>query len=238
MRLQKYLASSGVASRRACERLIENGEITINGRVACLGEKVEKGDVVRYNGELIELVGDKVYIMLFKPVGVVTTASDERGRKTVLDLVDIPQRVYPVGRLDINTSGLLLLTNDGDLANRLTHPSFQVDKTYKAIVKGEVIERELEVLRNGIVLDDGMTAPAKARLSKFDGKNSYVEITIHEGRNRQVRRMFEAIGHQVRGLRRVKVGNLSLKDMEKGQYRHLTAEEVGYLKSLTEKRND
>lgn len=233
MRLQKYLANAGVASRRACEKLIENGEITINGNVAVIGDKVEDGDVVEYNGKVIDLPLEYIYLMLFKPVGVITTASDERGRKTVLDLIDIDERIYPVGRLDLNTSGLLLLTNDGELANRLTHPRFQVDKTYKAIVKGEITEDKLQQLRDGVMLEDGMTAPAKARVSKYDGENSYVEITIHEGKNRQVRRMFEAVGHQVRGLRRVKVGNLSIKDMERGQYRHLTQEEVSYLKNLT-----
>lgn len=233
MRLQKYLANAGVASRRACEKLIENGEITINGNVAVIGDKVEDGDVVEYNGKVIDLPSEYIYLMLFKPVGVITTASDERGRKTVLDLIDIDERIYPVGRLDLNTSGLLLLTNDGELANRLTHPRFQVDKTYKAIVKGEITEDKLQQLRDGVMLEDGMTAPAKARVSKYDGENSYVEITIHEGKNRQVRRMFEAVGHQVRGLRRVKVGNLSIKDMERGQYRHLTQEEVSYLKNLT-----
>ena len=233
MRLQKYLAGSGIASRRACEKLIENGEVTVNGRVAKIGESVEDGDVVEYKGKVITPVSEYIYLMLFKPVGIITTASDDRGRKTVIDLIDVKERVYPVGRLYVNTSGLLLLTNDGDLANKLMHPKFQVDKTYKAIVKGRIDDEKLKALENGMMLEDGVTAPAKVKLIKFDKENSYVEICIREGRNRQVRRMFEAVGHEVRGLRRIKVGNLSLKNMEKGQCRYLTKEEINYLKRIT-----
>lgn len=233
MRLQKYLANAGVASRRACEVLIKDGEIKVNGKVAQIGEPVEPGDVVEYNGKTIEPVNELVYMMLFKPVGVITTSSDERGRKTVLDLIDAPCRVYPVGRLDLNTSGLLLLTNDGEMANRLTHPSFEVDKTYKAMVRGEVKREDIDALKQGVMLEDGMTSPAKVKLIKVEDGNSYVEISIREGRNRQVRRMFEAVNCKVVGLRRIKVGALSLKNMDKGDCRNLTDEEIGYLKEIT-----
>lgn len=237
MRLQKYLAGAGVASRRACEQMIKDGKVTVNGRTAVIGDVAEENDVVECNGQVIKPVVDKVYIMLNKPVGVVTTASDERGRKTVMDLIDTDYRVYPVGRLDINTSGLLLLTNDGDLANKLTHPRFQVDKTYKAIVRGEVTRDELEALKQGVVLEDGVTAPAKVKLVKYEDGNTYIEITIREGRNRQVRRMFEAVSHRVLGLRRIKIGGLTLKNMDKGEYRELTEQELEYLKRITSQGN-
>ncbi|MBQ9625485.1 MAG: rRNA pseudouridine synthase, partial [Clostridia bacterium] len=155
MRLQKYIAACGVCSRRAAEEMIKEGRVTVNGETASLGVSVCETDRVLIDGAEISLTVDKLYILLFKPVGVVTTAKDERGRKTVLDLLNIEERVYPVGRLDINTSGLLLLTNDGDLANRLTHPKFNVDKTYKAVVEGEITSAKLKELENGIVLEDG-----------------------------------------------------------------------------------
>lgn len=232
MRLQKYLANAGVASRRACEQYIKDGLVTINGVIAEVGVSVEEGDVVEYNGKVIKLEETKEYYLLFKPVGYITTSKDDRGRKTVLDLVETKTRVYPVGRLDVNTSGLLLLTNDGELANRLTHPSFEVEKTYNALIEGEIDEKALESLRNGVVLEDGLTRPAKVKLIKTEGRKSYVAIAIHEGKNRQVRRMFEAVGHRVLSLRRVKVGNISLKGMEKGQIRPLTDDEVAYLKRI------
>lgn len=232
MRLQKYMASAGIASRRACETLIEEGSVTINGKTARLGDKVEAGDLVEYQGKQVLPEEKKVYYLLFKPVGYVTTAKDEQGRKTVLDLVDTPYRVYPVGRLDINTSGLLLLTNDGELANGLTHPRFEVDKTYQAVVDGVVTKEQIEQLTKGVELMDGKTAPALVNVLKQEDGITILQMTIHEGRNRQVRRMIEAVGHKVNNLRRIRLGKLTLHGLEKGDARELTEEEIAYLYSL------
>lgn len=238
-RLQKYLAQAGIGSRRACEKLIEDGLIKVNGEVASIGDKVIASDVIEYNGKQVTSEEQKVYYMLFKPVGVVTTASDEKGRKNVVDMIDSPYRIYPVGRLDINTSGLLILTNDGKLANGLMHPSFEVEKTYKAVVDGDVSRRALQELSDGVMLDDGKTFPATAELIKNEDGKSLISIVIHEGRNRQVRRMIEAVGYRVLNLRRIKLGELDLKGLKKGEFRELTIEEIDYLYSLinTEKIN-
>lgn len=232
-RVQKYLAACGIGSRRACEKLMAEGLVTVNGRVASLGDKVREGDVVCFNGREVKPQRDFVYLMLNKPLGVVSTARDDRGRKTVVDAV--PEgygRVYPVGRLDINTTGLLLLTNDGELANRLTHPSFAVEKTYRASIDGEISEESVQKLRAGVMLEDGMTAPAKVNVKRREDGWSVIEITIHEGKNRQVRRMLEAVGHRVRSLKRVRIGRILLGDLPKGEIRALLAEEIAYLKQF------
>ncbi len=232
MKLQKYMASCGIASRRSCENLIREGKVTLNGETATVGVNYNEGDSVVVFGKQIFPEAIKEYILLFKPVGFITTAKDERGRQTVLDIIKSETRVYPVGRLDVNTSGLLLLTNDGDLANRLTHPRFQVSKTYKALLKGEVTQEAIQKLCDGVLLEDGMTSPARAKMIKFENGKSIVEITIKEGRNRQVRRMFEAVGYNVLNLRRTSLGKLTLGGMEKGQYRNLEQREIDYLYSL------
>ena len=228
MRLQKYMASCGVASRRTAEKMIAEGRVSVNGEtITEMGVQVEDGDVVRLDGQVIRPEEIKKYVMYHKPAGEVTTVSDPEGRSCVLDhFRDYPVRLYPVGRLDYDSEGLLLLTNDGALTERLLHPSPQVDKTYLARVTGTVTQEELQQLRRGILLDDHKTAPAKARLLKQETFASQVLVTIHEGRNRQVRRMFEETGHQVLQLRRVRFGPLELGELRRGEWRELTEEEI------------
>ena len=228
MRLQKYMAECGVASRRRAEEMIAAGQVTVNGqKITQMGVQVEEGDEVRLNGKLIRPETEKRYVIYHKPAGEVTTVSDPEGRKCVLDhFRDYPVRLYPVGRLDYDSEGLLLLTNDGALTERLLHPSHQVDKTYLARVSGTVTPETAKRLRAGVMLDDHKTAPAKVRIVKQEALASLVLVTIHEGRNRQVRRMFEESGHQVLQLRRVRFGPLELGDLPRGQWRELTAEEL------------
>jgi 23S rRNA pseudouridine2605 synthase len=235
-RLQKIISQAGIASRRHAEALITAGRVTVNGRVVAeLGAKVEPGrDVVAVDGR--PLAGeDKYYILLNKPKGVVTTLSDPRGRKTVADLVAaVPARLYPVGRLDYNTEGLLLLTNDGPLTHALTHPSHEINKTYVATVAGRPSEEKLDRLRLGITLEDGVTAPARVRLTGYDPATdtSVLVIVIHEGRNRQIRRMCAAVGHPVEKLKRTEFAFLTLEGVHRGRYRHLEPEEVAALREL------
>ena len=228
MRLQKYMAECGVASRRRAEEMILEGKVSVNGVVISqMGVQVEDGDEVRVEGKLIRPEAQKRYVMYHKPVGEVTTVSDPEGRDAVLDhFRDYPVRLYPVGRLDYDSEGLLLLTNDGALTERMLHPSHLVEKTYLARVTGQVSMDSVRQLRAGVMLDDHKTAPAKVRIIKEETFATVVLVTIHEGRNRQVRRMFEALGHRVLQLRRVKFGPLELGDLPRGQWRELTAEEV------------
>jgi 23S rRNA pseudouridine2605 synthase len=227
-RLQKVLAHRGYGSRRACEALIAEGRVTVNGAVAVLGRRVEpERDVVEVDGHLVPIKPGLVYYLLNKPAGVVTTAKDTHGRPTVVELVPAKPRVFPVGRLDAETEGLLLLTNDGDLAHRLTHPSHAVEKEYLAHVEGLPGAAALRRLRDGVELEDGMTAPARVS----HPSPGVLRITIHEGRNRQVRRMAEAVGHPVQRLVRVRVGPLTDRRLAPGAWRTLTLEEV---KALSE----
>lgn len=235
-RLQKILAQAGVASRRKCEELITSGQVEVNGEtVSTLGAKADPAvDVITVKGRPIKSE-NKLYVMLNKPKGVITSASDPQGRKIVSDFLHgIKERLYPVGRLDYDTEGLLLLTNDGEFANLLTHPSHHVPKTYLATVKGVPHGSELEKLQRGIKLKDGMTAPAEVEYQDVDPekKQATITITIYEGRNRQVRRMFEAISHPVIRLKRVRFGELHLENLQRGKFRHLTPKEV---KELTDK---
>lgn len=234
-RLQKVLAEAGVASRRKCEELITAGRVMVNGEVVTtLGVKVNAGkDVIQVDGRAIRQQ-KKVYVLFHKPKGVITSASDPGGRKIVTDfLKDISERIYPVGRLDYDTEGLLLLTNDGEFANLLTHPKHHVPRTYHATVKGVPHGTLLDKLRAGIELEDGMTAPAEVDYYDIspDNKETIVSITIYEGRNRQVRRMFDAIQFPVIRLRRVMFGPLALTGVGRGRYRHLTPQEI---KELTD----
>ena len=233
MRLQKYMAECGVASRRKAEEMIAQGRVTVNGAVVTeMGAQAEEGDEVRLDGQLIRPETEKRYVMYHKPAGEVTTVSDPEGRKCVLDhFRDYPVRLYPVGRLDYDSEGLLLLTNDGALTERMLHPSHQVDKSYVARVEGAVSPEDMRLLRTGILLDDHKTAPAKARILKREALASVVLVTIHEGRNRQVRRMFEETGHRVLQLRRVRFGPLELGGLPRGKWRELTAEEVRKLRA-------
>ncbi|WP_138492990.1 pseudouridine synthase [Paenibacillus pinistramenti] len=233
-RLQKILAQAGVASRRKCEELILAGQVQVNGEtVTTLGTKADPAtDTITVNGKNIG-AEQKLYLLFNKPKGVITSASDPKGRKIVTDyLKGIKERVYPVGRLDYDTEGLLLLTNDGEFAHLLTHPKHHVPKTYLATVKGVPHGTELDKLKKGIMLEDGMTAPAEVEYHDVDPdqKQATISITIHEGRNRQVRRMFEAIGHPVTRLKRISFGNLFLGTMKRGVYRHLTKNEVESLR--------
>ncbi len=223
-RLQKVLAARGWGSRRTCEELIAAGRVTVNGEVAVLGRRVDPDvDVVEVDGAPVGIKADLVYYLLNKPAGVVTTARDTHGRRTVVDLVPPEPRVYPVGRLDADTEGLLLLTNDGELANRIAHPRHGVEKEYLATVAGgPVAAGALRRLREGVELDDGMTAPA--RVSQPDA--GVLRITIHEGRNRQVRRMCEAVGHPVTRLVRTRIGPITDRRLAPGAWRPLTPEEV------------
>lgn len=235
MRIAKFLAAAGVASRRKCEEIILEGNVKVNGKtVEELGMQVDpEKDDIRVNRKKIELKQEKIYIMFNKPVGCVCTCEDDRGRTTVLDYIKgIDERIYPVGRLDFTTEGLLILTNDGDLAFRLTHPSNEVNKRYLAIVDSEITSDDVRKLEKGVFIDGGKTAPAKVKLLKVSPTRTELTIIIHEGRNRQVRRMFEAIGKNVVFLKRISVGDMNLGDLKKGEYRFLTKEEIGYLKQL------
>ena len=222
-RLQKVLAAAGLGSRRTCEDLIAGGRVTVNGQTARLGRRIDpEHDEVVVDGTPVGLRSGMVHYLLNKPRGVVTTADDPQGRPTVLGLVPDEPRVFPVGRLDMDTEGLLLITNDGDLAHRLTHPSFGVDKEYIAHVEGEPSRRSVRQLREGVELDDGVTAPAQASLVS----PSIVRLVIHEGRNRQVRRMCEAIGHPVQRLVRTRIGTLADRKLKPGAWRSLTNDEL------------
>ena len=222
-RLQKVLAAAGIGSRRHCEELIADGRVAVNGETAVLGRRVDPStDRVTVDGVAVATAPGLVYYLLNKPAGVVSTASDPHGRPTVVDLVPAEPRVYPVGRLDAATEGLLLLTNDGDLAYRLTHPSFGVEKEYLAAVEGTPRPGAVRALREGVELEDGRTAPARVAQVEPD----VLRITIHEGRNRQIRRMAEAVGHPVRRLVRTRVGPLRTGSLQPGEWRPLTTGEV------------
>ena len=231
-RLQKYLASCGVASRRMSEEIIKSGRVAVNGQIVTeMGVKIKIGtDKVTVDGKDITPEEEHVYLMLNKPEGYVTTAHDPQGRPTVLDLVaEVPQRVFPIGRLDVDTEGLLFLTNDGELAYRLTHPKFAVTKVYHALVTGKPSEDNLDRMRNGLKLEDGMTKPCTVKVIRRYNHKTMLEITISEGRNRQVRRMCQAIGNPIIELERVKIENIELSQVKRGQYRKLTLEELAPL---------
>ncbi len=232
MRLQKYLALCGVASRRHAEEMIASGRVTVNGiTVTQMGTQAEEGDVVCVDGRQVFPEAEKKYIIYHKPAGEVTTVSDPEGRPTVLDrFSDIGVRLFPVGRLDYDSEGLLLLTNDGDLAEKMMHPSHEVDKAYYCKVLGTVTPEALKQLAKGVMLDDHPTSPARVRLIRQEAFDAIVMVTIHEGRNRQVRRMFEELGYKVLMLRRVRFGPLDLGDLKRGQWRYLEENEIRELK--------
>lgn len=235
LRLQKFLAQCGVSSRRGAEQIIQEGRVTVNGTVVTeMGIKVKKGDKVTVDGQLVKQEKSKYYILLNKPSGVLSSVKDDRGRDCVVDLIEgIDARLYPVGRLDYDTTGLLLLTNDGDFMQRVTHPSFEIWKTYQAVVKGVPTETDVKRFAEGIMLDDGKTLPAVLDVVGYKGSNAIVEVSIREGRNRQVRRMLERIGHPVNSLKRISFGSLELGDLKPGKWRHVKPEEIA---RLTEER--
>ena len=236
MRLQKYMAMCGVAARRKCEEIIGAGRVSVNGQIITeMGTQVEEGDEVRVDGVLIRPEEEKRYVLYHKPAGEVTTVSDEKGRETVMDRFrDYPVRLYPVGRLDYDSEGLLLLTNDGELAQRLTHPSCEVDKVYLARVTGNPSNEAIDRLRRGVYMegDQRKTYPADVRVVRDESLFSDIVVTIHEGRNRQVRRMFDAVGHKVLLLRRIRFGAVELGSLRRGEWRELTQEEIDALHRL------
>lgn len=234
MRLNKYIASAGICSRRKADELIENGNVKVNGAVVkTMGWQVEEDDVVEANGRVIEAVNKKIYVVVNKPLGYITSMQDEKDRDTVADLVaDIPQRLFPVGRLDYNTTGLLIMTNDGELTQTLTHPRHEVYKTYVAKVAGVISDSRLAKLRKGVDIEGFVTSPAKVRLVRQMPRHAVVEISIREGKNRQVRKMFAAVGNNVQELHRTAIGEIRLGRLKEGHYRKLTKEEIAYLKGL------
>ena len=229
-RLQKYLAECGIASRRKCEEYILQGKVQVNGKtITELGVKVNpEKDKITFEGKNVKQEERKVYILLNKPIGYVTTSDEQFGRDKVLDLVKVRERVVPVGRLDMYTSGALILTNDGDFVYKVTHPKHEITKTYTVTVKGIIKNEEVEQLRKGVKIDDYTTRPAKLKILKTDEEKdiSRLEITIHEGKNRQVRRMCESVGRRVIALHRSKIGNIGVKDIELGKWRYLKDFEV------------
>ena len=234
-RLQKFLARSGIASRRKSEELIANGKIKVNGQVVSeLGVKINpEMDIVEYNGKQIKEENKKVYILLNKPIGYVTTVKDQFKRDTVMELVKgVKERIVPVGRLDMYTSGALLLSNDGDFINKVTHPKHEIEKTYNATIVGKVTKEDVEKLTKGVEIQDDLetyvTKPAKVKILKIDEEKnlSRIQITIHEGKNREVRRMCEAIGKKVIALHRTQIGNIDVKNLQLGKWRYLTEKEI------------
>ncbi|HVX58212.1 MAG TPA: pseudouridine synthase [Candidatus Saccharimonadales bacterium] len=228
MRLNAFLAQAGMTSRRGADSLIKSGRVSVNGQTGQLNSQISDDDIVELDGQRISLQR-KRYILLNKPTGYITTLKDEKGRRKVADLVQVAERIVPVGRLDYDTSGALLLTNDGELANRLMHPSFEFEKVYEAQVEGDITKDKLQKLERGVELEDGLSAPAKAR--HLGGQT--IELTLHEGRNRQARRMLAAVGLPVLKLHRSKYGALTLNGLNGGQWRELSAEEVRYLIGLS-----
>lgn len=239
-RLQKIIANSGYCSRRKAEELIKQGKVKVNGEVVSeLGVKASYGDTVTINGKALKRE-EKEYILLYKPRGVVTTSDDEKGRKTVLDIVDSDNRLYPVGRLDYDTSGALLLTNDGELTNLLIHPRNHVEKVYMVKIDDVVDPHLVKSLENGVLIDGKMTGKAKVKIKKIDKrkKSSLIMLTIYEGRNHQVKKMFESIGYNVSKLKREVFAGLDLHSLKSGEYRHLTIKEVKVLYNIAKKGNE
>lgn len=233
MRLNKFLATAGIASRRKCEELIKNGEIKVNDKVVTtLATDInEKKDKVEYKGEILSLPSSFIYLKMNKPKGYASTSSDEKGRKTIFDLLeDKSVRLFNVGRLDYDTEGLILLTNDGDFANHVIHPSFEIEKEYVVTVEGRMLESEFAVLRKGVVVNGERMPEAKVKPISFDGKFTKVDVIITEGQNHQVRRMFEAIGRNIRLLKRIRIGKIKLGNLYRGKTKPLTDEEISSFK--------
>ena len=237
-RLQKIISQAGLASRRAAETWIAEGRVTVDGQVITApGTKADPAvNEIRVDGQPLPIAEKHVYYLLNKPMGYISTVHDEHGRRTVRQILSaVKERIYPIGRLDYDTEGLLLFTNDGDLMNALLHPSHEIFKTYEAAISGQLAPEDVRRLQTGVSLSDGLTAPAEARILAAGSKGSRVQLTIHEGRNRQVRRMFEAVGHEVHSLERIAFAGLDLSGVLRGEYRPLTRSEVSYLRSLAGK---
>lgn len=239
-RLQKVIANLGYCSRRHAEELIVNNKVKVNGNIVnVLGSQVKKGDTIEVEGNILDNNKNYEYYLLNKPREVISASSDDKGRKTVVDLINTDTRIYPIGRLDYDTTGIILLTNDGELANKLMHPSSNIDKVYIAKVNGIVTGLDIKKLRNGVIIDGRKTGKSRVKLKSVDKKNnkSIVEITIHEGRNHQVRKMFEVLGYEVIKLRREKYAFLTLDKVKVGEYRKLTFKEVTILYSLCKNKD-
>jgi len=234
MRLQKYLAECSIASRRGSEKLISEGRITVNGEVATVGLAIDPSeDVVHFDNAPVE-ADQKIYVVLNKPRGVITSAKDTHDRRTVMDCVEgVAARIFPVGRLDMDVSGTLILTNDGELTHRLAHPSFEVDKVYHAWVRGRFSKEDVGNLAKGIQLEDGMTSPADVHVLQQKHSSSLIRLVIHEGRKRLVKRMCAAVGHPVRELSRISIGSIKCEGLREGEWRYLSLKEINRLKSLT-----
>ena len=235
IRLQKYLAEAGIASRRKAEELIQQGKVKVNNVIITeLGTKINpEKDKIEYEGKTITREDKKVYILLNKPIGYVTTAKDQFNRDSVLDLVKVKQRIVPVVRLDMYTSGALLLTNDGDFVYQVTHPKHEIEKTYTVTIKGMITKTTIEILKNGVKIEDYVTRPAKVKILKIeeDKNQSRLEITIHEGKNRQIRKMCEAVGHKVLALHRSKIAGIGVKELPLGKWRYLSENEINQMLS-------
>lgn len=233
-RLQKYMSSCGVASRRKCEEIILAGKVKVNGiLVNEVGVKVNPlKDIVEYDGQIIRKEENKVYIMLNKPEGYISSVKDEKGRATILDIVKVKERIYPIGRLDYDSSGLLLLTNDGEIYNKIIHPRVEIMKRYIAVVKGEITEKDIKKFEIGIDIGGYITAPAELKVISFDKDVSTIEIGIHEGKNRQIRKMCAALNHEVLSLKRIAIGEIKLGYLKRGEYRNLNNDEIAYINSL------
>lgn len=233
-RLQKYMASCGVASRRKCEEIILAGKVKVNGVIVNeVGTKVNPlKDIVEYEGEIISKEENKVYIMLNKPEGYISSVKDEKGRDTILDIVKVKERIYPIGRLDYDSSGLLLLTNDGEIYNKIIHPRVEIIKKYIAVVRGEVTENDVKRFEIGIDIGGYITAPAEVKIISYDRDISTIEIGIHEGKNRQIRKMCAELNHEVLSLKRISVGGIKLGYLKRGEYRDLNKDEIDYINSL------
>lgn len=233
MRINKYLASLGLASRRMIDTLILNGEIKVNGEIAVQGMNISEKDEIVISGKKVNKKSEeKVYFMLNKPLEILSSSSDNRGRKTVVDLIKTDKRIFPIGRLDYMTTGLIILTNDGELFNRLVHPKSEIYKKYYVKVFGKIKKEEIDELKRGVLLEDGETLPAKVSVVGFKNNKTEMYISIREGRNRQIRRMIEKFGYKVLSLSREKIGELYLGELKEGEYRELTKQEVEYLYSI------
>ena len=234
MRLNKFLSSVGIASRRKCDELIKDGKVQVNGKIITeLGTIInEKKDKVFFEGVEVKLPTSFVYIKLNKPKGYACTASDEKGRKTIYELIDCEERLFSIGRLDYDTEGLIILTNDGDFANKVMHPKYEIEKEYQVTVEGDILESELAVMRKGVVVDGEKMPPARVKFIDKKNNSTRLSVVIHEGQNRQVRRMFEAIGKSIKLLKRVRIGGVKLGGLSRGEFKDLTTDELNLLVRL------
>lgn len=234
IRLQKFISNCGYTSRRKAEELIKEGKVKVNNEtIYTLGTKINAdNDVVSINGKIIKNINNKIYIKLNKPTGYITTVKDQFNRPCVIDLINVKDRIYPIGRLDYNTNGLLLLTNDGNLTYKLTHPKYKVYKTYIAKISGEIKLKDIEKLRLGVDIGNYVTAPSKVKLLNSNNNKSIIEISIHEGKNRQIRRMFDSLGYKVLKLERISFGDIKLDNLKSGEWQHLSSWEISYINKI------